>query len=221
MIYREALRNGNVAGNPARLVRMRHENNARLRFLTKAEEASIRTAIQKHVPYHEPAFDLALHTGMRLGEQFSLTWDQVHLERCQIMLNMTKNGSRRAVPLNSTAMAALKRIQADSGHVFRSKYGEPLQTPRAWFEKALRRSGVEGVTWHTLRHTFVSRLVVAGVHLKQVQELAGHKTIQMTARYAHLAPEHQLSAVEVLVTEQPRSRPTATRTATKRKSGNH
>jgi site-specific recombinase XerD len=53
-------------------------------------------------------------------------------------------------------------------------------------------------TWHTLRHTFASLLVMAGVGLKTVQELMGHKTIVMTARYAHLSPAHQLQALELL-----------------------
>ncbi|WP_084080804.1 tyrosine-type recombinase/integrase [Edaphobacter aggregans] len=51
------------------------------------------------------------------------------------------------------------------------------------------------MTWHLLRHTFISRLVMAGVDLRTVQELAGHKDIKMTIRYAHLAPEHKLNAV--------------------------
>ena len=64
-------------------------------------------------------------------------------------------------------------------------------------------AGIEGVTWHTLRHTFASRLVMAGVDLKTVQELLGHKTMAMTARYAHLAPSHKLRALETLVTRYP------------------
>ena len=52
--------------------------------------------------------------------------------------------------------------------------------------------------WHDLRHTFASRLVMAGVDIRTVQELMGHKTIQVTLRYAHLAPQHQLEAVQRL-----------------------
>jgi site-specific recombinase XerD len=52
-----------------------------------------------------------------------------------------------------------------------------------------------------LRHTFACRLVMAGVDLKTVQELMGHKSIAMTARYAHLSPEHQRSVLEKLVKE--------------------
>ena len=54
------------------------------------------------------------------------------------------------------------------------------------------------VTWHVFRHTYISRLVMAGVDLRTVQELAGHKDISMTTRYAHLSPDHKLSAVAKL-----------------------
>jgi site-specific recombinase XerD len=57
---------------------------------------------------------------------------------------------------------------------------------------------VKDVTWHIFRHTYISRLVMAGVDLRTVQELAGHKDIKMTVRYAHLAPAHKLAAVDRL-----------------------
>ena len=62
----------------------------------------------------------------------------------------------------------------------------------------MKAAGLKDFTWHCLRHTFASRLVMAGVDLRTVQELMGHKTIQMTVRYAHLAPKHQLAAVQRL-----------------------
>jgi site-specific recombinase XerD len=74
-----------------------------------------------------------------------------------------------------------------------------MTDPREWFNAACDEAKIQGVTWHTLRHTFASRLVVAGVDLKTVQDLMGHKVIAMTARYAHLSPEHKPSALERLV----------------------
>jgi hypothetical protein len=68
-----------------------------------------------------------------------------------------------------------------------------------WFDPAVETAGIRDFTWYCLRHTFASRLVMAGVDLRTVAELMGHKTIQMTRRYAHLAPEHNLAAVEKLV----------------------
>jgi site-specific recombinase XerD len=60
-------------------------------------------------------------------------------------------------------------------------------------------SKIEGYTWHCNRHTFASRLVMAGVDLRTVAELLGHRALQKVMRYSHLAPEHQPSAVDRLV----------------------
>ena len=60
---------------------------------------------------------------------------------------------------------------------------------------ALAKAGIEGVVWHTLRHTCASRLVMAGVDIRTVQEIMGHKTLAMTMRYSHLSGEHLSQAV--------------------------
>ena len=78
-----------------------------------------------------------------------------------------------------------------------------MVSPRAWFElvmvEAIKKQPLlQDVTWHIFRHTYISRLVMAGVDLRTVQELAGHKDIKMTTRYAHLAPAHKLAAVDRL-----------------------
>lgn len=64
---------------------------------------------------------------------------------------------------------------------------------------AATESSIEHITWHCLRHRFASRLVMAGVDLRTVAELLGHRTLQMVMRYSHLAPEHQVDAVDRLV----------------------
>jgi integrase len=67
-----AVRNGKLASNPVRLVKRRKENNERVRFLDDEEEIKLRTKIRESHPGHEAEFDLALHTGMRRGEQYGL-----------------------------------------------------------------------------------------------------------------------------------------------------
>jgi len=71
---------------------------------------------------------------------------------------------------------------------------------RGRFQRALREAGIEDFVWHDLRHTFASSLVMAGVSLMSVRELMGHKTIAMTLRYAHLAPDFQRDSINRLDT---------------------
>lgn len=199
--FKIALADGKVTTNPARLVEQRAENNARIRFLSTQEEKHLRAAILKRFPKHVSEFDIALNTGMRKSEQFSLEWPEVSLTRKRIRLERTKNGSEREIPLNKTCikvLQALHGLRPHDGRVFLTRYGRDLNNPRKWFELALEESKIENFRWHDLRHTFISRLVMKDVNLRTVQELAGHKTISMTTRYAHLAPEHNQAAVEKL-----------------------
>jgi integrase len=82
--------------------------------------------------------------------------------------------------------------------VFRSTRGTPYRSFRSAFERAVRKADIEGVTFHSLRHTFASRLVMAGVDLPTVKELMGHKNINMTLKYAHPSSEHKQNAVRAL-----------------------
>ena len=132
---------------------------------------------------------------------YGLTWDNVNFSRRVLTIPRSKNGETRYVPLNSPALAALAelRMRGDgTGAVVRNLQGEPLIGPRYWFEPVIRQAKIWGFSWHCLRHTFASRLVMAGVDLRTVQELMGHKSIAMTVRYSHLTPKHTLAAVERL-----------------------
>ena len=84
--------------------------------------------------------------------------------------------------------------------VFLSEDGQSLVGYKHWFKPAVEKAGVKNFTWYCLRHTFASRLAMAGVDLRTIADLMGHASIQMTMRYAHLAPSHKLSAVEKLMT---------------------
>jgi integrase len=197
LTYRIALENGKVQNNPVRLVRRLREDNAVIRYLKKDEEAKLRAVVEPNHPERWAAIVFAMNTGLRAGEQFGLRWEDIELEHKppQLRLALTKNGSMRYLPLNVAALQALQTLSeyADrSGRVF------PQKPYRMWLDLALKAAGITGFTWHCLRHTFASRLVMAGVDIRTVAELMGHRTLQMTMRYAHLAPEHKAAAVAKL-----------------------
>lgn len=202
LIYRLGINSGKVKINPARAVKTRTENNGRTRFLSREEERRLRQKIEDLYPERLPEFDIALHTGMRRSEQYGLTWDCVDLERRILTIPRSKHGGTRYVFLNDTALAALQvlwKFANGTGRVFSNGYtSETSYGAREWFEKCATAAKIENFTWHCLRHTFASNLVMRGVDIRTVQELMGHKTIQMTLRYAHLAPQHQLAAVQRL-----------------------
>jgi len=204
LIFRVGIDNERIDRNPAAQIRRTTENNGRVRFLSDKEETNLRRAILKRCPAQLPTLDIALNTGMRASEQHSLKWSQADLERKILTLPKTKNGTVRHIPLNSVAMAAFAELRAKNGRgedVFPSnrKDGAALVSARGWFKPALKDAGIKGFTWHCLRHTFASRLVMAGVDIRTVGELLGHKTLAMTIRYAHLAPAHNAAAVDKLV----------------------
>ena len=91
----------------------------------------------------------------------------------------------------------LKAKAGDSPYVFLNSRGKPYKLVSTVFDEAVERAGIEDFHFHDLRHTFASRLAVR-VDLTSVQVLMGHKTINMTLRYAHLAPDHLKKAVESL-----------------------
>jgi site-specific recombinase XerD len=204
LVYRLGIENGKVSQNPARLIHHRRENNARLRWLLPDEETKLRATIDAQCPERLPEFEIALHTGMRRSEQYRLAWDCVDLDRNMLTVPQTKNGEVRQIELNSAALrafATLRERRLGSGRVFVHRNGQPLVSPRCWFDGAVIEAGLSNFTWHCIRHTFASRLVMNGVDLRTVQELMGHKTISMTCRYAHLAASHKLAAVERLVVQ--------------------
>jgi site-specific recombinase XerD len=216
LVFRLGIESSKVKENPARLVKHRQENNSRVRWLSADEEVRLRAVISETCPEHMLELDLALNTGLRLGELFGLVWENVNLARRVLTVPRAKNGEMRHVPLNGPAMAALAALGKrgnGTGPVIRNAHGGALTGPRYWFEPAIRDAKIRKFSWHCLRHTFASRLVMAGVDLRTVQELMGHKSIQMTVRYSHLTPKHTLAAVERLAGGIPEV-PTDTKTGT-------
>lgn len=194
LTYRLAVRTGKVKGNPARLVSHKTENNGRVRFLSREEEENLRIAIRQKFPEHEAELDLALNTGLRQSEQYKASWTNVDFERRVLTIPLDKGGRTSHAPLNEAAMRALLDLNRQHGQEKFVCGGR--RSPRSWFEVAVEDAKIKDFTWHCLRHTFASRLVMTGADLRTVAELLRDRTLAMVMRYAHLAPDHKLAAVE-------------------------
>ena len=151
--------------------------------------------------YLMPMVLISINTGLRRGELFNLTWGMVSLSERSLILGgeITKNSRSRYIPLNDEAYNLVKQLYKKSplkeGFVFLSKNNQPFNNVKRSWTTILRKAEITQFRWHDLRHHFASKLVMAGVDLNTARELLGHSDIKMTLRYAHLAPEFKINAV--------------------------
>lgn len=158
--------------------------NERHIYLTRAKVEELRMACT-----NKEAGDLIVFsafTGVRHSELFRIRAE--HIVNGVLRLDArTKNGKPRSIPLHPRALAIGERMPLPiSSRMLR----------REW-DLARRRSNMMHVHWHDLRHTFASWMIQAPVcaSLLEVMELLGHSTIEVTMRYAHLAPDSLARAV--------------------------
>ena len=153
-------------------------------------------------PWLRPIVLIAMHTGMRRGEFVSLQRSNIDKQNRLIVLNNTKNNERKTIPMNDTVWEIVQSLptRLDTPYLFAEKNGQPIKPDKVTmaFRRACKNSGITNFRLHDLRHHFASYLTMAGQNQRTVQELLGHKTPAMTARYSHLSPEHLRKAVEQL-----------------------
>ena len=213
-LFSKAIAWGKANHNPVKGIAQFKETH-RVRYLTDEEEERLSSVFPlKYWPWAE----VALHTGLRRSEQFGLLWEQVNFQTrvISIPMSMSKNGEMRHIPMNDRVVEILQDLPSrlKSQWVFACSNGKTPMNARNFVQRIflplVRKAGIKDFRWHDLRHTFASRLVMAGEDIRTVQELMGHKTITMTMKYSHLSPKHLMKAVQSLV-----KKPTDTRTDTK------
>ncbi len=192
--------------NPASKVKPPRKDNRRLRFLTPEEASLLLETIKKRSRQLYEICLLSLHTGMRAGEIFNLTWADIDMARGLIYIRDPKNNTTRVAYMTDEVkrLFMAKTPGEPSELVFKDRKGQKIKKVSRVFGEVVKELGLnEGVAdhrmrvcFHTLRHTFGSWLVMQGVPIYTVKELMGHKTLAMTERYAHLAAEAQRSAIK-------------------------
>ena len=202
-MFYKAVAWGKAQENPVRQVKLFKENNERMLILSSEQEvAMVREIRQLKISEHlEDIVVTALNTGLRKRELLDLTWNQVHFRNRYLLITNTKNGDDRKIPMNKVLTETLRQLRKgglEGVYVFPNREGKPYTDVKTSFKRICRKIGVPAFRFHDLRHTFASRLVMAGVDLATVRELLGHRDIKMTMRYAHPSPEHKRNAVELL-----------------------
>jgi integrase len=179
-------------------IELEDESSGVVRFLRPDEATRLLAACRKsRNTALADLVEFAMFTGVRRGEALGLTWDRVDRARGVVLLTETKNGRPREVQLSANADAALARRWTSNatGLVFGSRNWNSFR--QAW-TAAVKAAGIAKFRFHDLRHTTASWLVQQGRSLREVKEILGHSDIQITMRYAHLAPDHLRAAVASL-----------------------
>jgi len=216
-MMKKAVEWGYLSQNPLRDVKRLKEKSEKMWVLTPEEENKLLEACQKSpqrkgAKYLRDLVLFGLHSGMRESEIFNVRKDQVDIRNRFILITDTKNNESRKVPVNNTLMEILERRMGDqdSDYIFHNSKGEKLTVLTNAFWYAVKEVGLIRVEvrsekevksrfrFHDLRHTFGSRLGMAGKDLKTIMEIMGHKTTKVAMMYQHPMPSHKLEAVKTL-----------------------
>jgi integrase len=172
----------------------------RARFLSDEERERLLSACRESTnSYLYPAVVLALGTGMRRSEIMNLTARDIDLVNGRILLEKTKNGERRLIPLKGHALEVIQNLiqqkHQNIKFLFPSNKGsQPIDLRFPW-EQALKKAGISNFKFHDLRHSCASFLLMTGATLMETAELLGHKTLAMVKRYSHMSESHASNVV--------------------------
>ena len=205
-VFQLEVNKGTLDRNPCRLEKFTEKKAPEVEF-SEAEELAIAEQLGEQADYPT----LAILTGLRQGEQFALAWKDLDLDRGYGMLHDPKAGEPQPFLLNVDALAILARLKQRAGSspwVFPSRKDSTQHlNPKSWynhiFKAACLRAGItlsrsEGKTYHTLRHTFASRLQKAGVAVKDVKDLGRWKSWKAMDRYLKRDVDRLRGAIERL-----------------------
>lgn len=203
-LFRWAAARDLVTTNPADPDRVRRppEPTHRAGYLSADEEKRL---LEECSTWLRPIVQWGINTGMDREEILRLSWRDIDESAGVVHAPRGKTGISRDLPLNKTLrtiLAQAKRVRSigDGGRVFLDDDGKKIhvQAAKTALRRAYDEAGVHAPPWKTLRHTFASRLAMAGVSMTAVARLMGHSTMAITDRYAHLSPKYLEGAMAVL-----------------------
>jgi integrase len=175
-------------------------SNLKTEDLSAEQMKKLLEAIEKNThPHAGDMMRLALYTGMRRGEMFKLTWEDIDFQRNFIRLREPKGGDDQTIPMNEFARQLLLNRPRfkDSPYVFAGRQGKELIDINHALAEIKRDAGLpkDFRALHGLRHVFASMLASSGqVDMYTLQKLLTHKSPVMTQRYAHLRDETLIRA---------------------------
>ena len=200
-MLRHAHERGYISGMP--VLKREKEYQGRIRYLSKEEEQTVVGYFRLICrPSLADLVQVAVDTGMRRGELLRLKWEDCDSDHIRVW--ETKNGKPRSVPMTQRVIHVLNERRESNPHttsVFHDLTEDMVRQGWDRVRSHMKLTEDRGFVFHALRHTFVSRLVQRGVNLRVVAALAGHTTITTTMRYAHLAPENLVDAINLLEQE--------------------
>lgn len=223
--FEQAIYNELIYKNPCKGVKIPKREPRKSRAMTVGEQEIFIQACNG-TTYHN-LFIFLLNTGMRRGEALCLTWKDINFDEMLVIVNKsmsivknrdenaeTKNlqiisstkteSGERTIPINKICLSILQKQPKSNSFVFSSKVGTPLgeRNVQRAFTELLKKTGLDessGLTIHSLRHTFATRLLEKNANIKVVSELLGHKSIQITLDiYSHVQPSLKNQTIKLL-----------------------
>ena len=198
-----AIRKGVVKENPCHHVERYKESEGRIRYLSDEEFERLEAALPFQPEYLQVLVAVAMNTALRWSSLVNLKIENLNFAANSFDLSKTKSGYALRVPMNEKVKQVLfdwiQKQHIKKGFLFvNPKTNKPYTHVRKSLATLLKDAKIENFTFHSFRHDAITQMVDAGINLPAVAEIAGHRNIQTTMKYAHGKEDRKRQAVEVL-----------------------
>jgi integrase len=219
IILRDAVHERLITFNPAEGIKVKvPDSKLEAWTLTEVNHVLAEAARQEHPWY--PIWVVTVFSGLRSGEAYALTWDNVDLENKRIYVvqnwtskddyHETKSKRNRVVPINTELLPFMAKLKLQRGQ---ERYVLPHLN--AWtkgsqaeiLRQFARSLGVREINFHALRASFITICLLQGIPVVKVQAIVGHESLETTMRYVRLVGADLTGATENLGIKLPSSVP--------------